>query len=146
LADPARFVRNYSFNDFQSVQPNTPLPGIQVDVQLDAISDSTTQIRDAILDIRRSDGALVNGIVTTDSLEAGLLDELLATSQATAAAASATAAAASAADAESSASAIDVAAGALEAASNAFATGGIYVDWGDFHSVPGTSLDWGSFH
>jgi hypothetical protein len=145
LANPSRYVVSYNFSAFQETQPSTPLPAVQVDVQLADIQTSTTELRDAIMDIRRSDGALMNGIVTEDSLAADLLDQLLAESRADEAAASAAAAAASADEAEAATEENLALQTTLEAAIDAFENNGFYADWGDWHSEPGASSDWGNW-
>jgi hypothetical protein len=137
VANPARFIPSYDFSDFESTQPNTPKPGVQLDSQFDDISDSTTQLRDAIIDIRRSDGALVNGIVTEDSLEDGLLETLTA---ATGSAAITTAAAAiTVAQAEVEAAAVQ-----LAAVAEIIEAGGFFGDYGSITEAPGQTLDYGS--
>lgn len=67
-AVPTPYTRAYDFNSFQVNNPNTPLPGIQVDTELNRVKTSldTTQAR--LSEIQRDDGDLRNGIVTTDSL------------------------------------------------------------------------------
>lgn len=144
MANPSRFVPSYDFSAFQETQPDTPLPGIQVDVALADISTSTTELRDAIMDIRRSDGALVNGIVTYDSLATDLLSQLLAESQADAAAASAAAAAASAVDAAATAAENESLQTSLEAAIDALENGGFFGDYGLITDTPGPATDYGS--
>ncbi len=73
MADPDKYVPSYSFSGFQASNPTTPLPAASVDAELADVSDSIDQIVDAIADVRRSDGALKNGIVTTESLSADVL-------------------------------------------------------------------------
>lgn len=139
MANPSRYTPSYDFSDFEETQPSTPKPGVQLDSQFNDISASTTELRDAIIDIRRSDGALQNGIVTEDSLAAGLLDTLSSETGATEAAASAAAAAASAVSAALNAAELEA---TLETLS---ASGGVS-DWGTFSEAPTVSLDWGTFH
>jgi hypothetical protein len=146
MSNPTIYVQSFDFSDFASAQPTTPLPGLQVDVQLSDIAASLISMRDCIVDVRRADGALVNGIVTYDSLATDLLDQLLALSMATDAAASAAAAAASAAAADVDADRAEVAADTLASVAATLAAGGGYADWGDWHSAPGTTLDWGTWH
>jgi hypothetical protein len=145
VANPSKFTQSYDFSAFQENNPSTPLPAVQLDVQLADIQTSTTELRDAIMDIRRSDGALMNGIVTEDSLAADLLDQLLAESRADEAAASAAAAAASADEAEAATEENLALQTTLEAAIDAFENNGFYADWGDWHSEPGASSDWGNW-
>lgn len=68
MADPSKYQRDYSFTDFQSNNPSSPLPGSQVDNELENVEASLGETIDALADIRRSDGALKNGIVTLDTL------------------------------------------------------------------------------
>lgn len=114
MADPQKFTRDYSFTDYQASNPSAPLPGLQVDAELEDVEASIGEIVDAIKDVRRSDGALKNGIVTVDSLDptvaAGVGSGALASAEAAAASAdaasdSAVAAAASATAASGSATA-----------------------------------------
>jgi hypothetical protein len=76
MADPTDYERGYSFTDWQTSNPSRPLPGPNLDVELDDIAEATEEIVDAIKDVRRSDGALKNGIVTIDSLAPDALAEL----------------------------------------------------------------------
>jgi hypothetical protein len=100
MADPTKYVRDYSFTGYQTTNPADPLPADQVDNELSSVENSIDEIVEALKDVRRSDGALVNGIVTLDSLATEVSDAL-----GTGAADSAAAAAASADDAEASADA-----------------------------------------
>lgn len=70
MADPISYPKSYSFSSFQASNPTTPLPAAQVDSQLAAIQSSNDSIVAAIKDVRRSDGALHNQIVTPESLSA----------------------------------------------------------------------------
>jgi hypothetical protein len=72
MANPRKYTRGYDFSGFQDNNPSTPLPADRLDVELANIEQSTEELRDAILDVRRSDGKLKNGIVTRDSLSASL--------------------------------------------------------------------------
>jgi len=72
MADPTRYQPSYDFSDWQATRPSIPLPAVQVDAQFDGISTVLDTHRSAIMSIRRSDGALKNGIVTPDSLAASL--------------------------------------------------------------------------
>jgi len=68
VTNPTKYQQSYDFTGFQANNPNSPLPGVQVDIQLEGIEQSIGQTVDALSDVRRSDGALQNGIVTQDSL------------------------------------------------------------------------------
>lgn len=72
MANPSKYTPSYDFSDFQAQNPESPLPGAQVDIQLQGIQQTTTETIDALADIRRSDGKLVNEIVTEDSLNPDL--------------------------------------------------------------------------
>lgn len=123
MADPTPYVVSYNFGGFQANNPSTPLPAAQVDNELAAIAAKVQELINAIKDVRRSDGALNNNIVTFDSLEEGLQlltdptnGQLVAAAVADAEAAQA-AAASSAATAASEAT--DAATSAAEAAASA---------------------------
>lgn len=68
MANPTTYTPGYDFSDYQAAAPTAPLPGDQVDNELDTIATVLTNHQAAIMDIRRSDGTLKNGIVTRDSL------------------------------------------------------------------------------
>lgn len=72
MSDPTAFTASYNFSGWQSVNPDTPLPGTQVDIQFAALEDVTAQLVAAVKDVRRSDGALANGSVGPDQLSASL--------------------------------------------------------------------------
>lgn len=109
MADPISYVKGYDFT--------SGVPGVNVNIELAGVEAATDSLKSAIMDIRRSDGALKNGIVAAESLSPDVLALLgpngdlsalaLAAAQAsqTAAAASQTAAAASQAAAAGSATA-----------------------------------------
>lgn len=73
MAQPTPYQRLYDFSDFQTVNPSRPLPGSQLDAELDAVKLTTDQIRTNIGLIQRDDGKLANQSVTTESLSAGAL-------------------------------------------------------------------------
>jgi hypothetical protein len=116
MADPNPYVVSYNFGGFQSSNPSTPLPAGAVDDELAEIAAATVALVAAVKDIRRSDGALKNGIVTYDSFEHGLQLTIDPTNGLLVAAAVATAQAAAA-----SAAAFDTSAGVHEAAAEAAA-------------------------
>lgn len=72
MADPTPYVVNYSFAGFQANAPTTPLPGQKVDSELAGAAAAIVALVDAVKNVRRSDGALQNGIVTFESLHAAL--------------------------------------------------------------------------
>ena len=74
MSDPTPYTVTYSFNGWQAINPDRPLPAAQLDIQLASIEAVTNEIVDAITSIRRADGGLQNGVVTYD----GLSDDLKA--------------------------------------------------------------------
>lgn len=70
MADPTKYTPGYSFSGYQTANPTAPLPAPQVDNELTQVAVSVGQLVDAVKDVRRSDGALKNAIVTPDSLSA----------------------------------------------------------------------------
>lgn len=82
MADPTKYVPQYDYSDWQTSNPTQPLPGHELDTDLADIAASSNTIVEAIKDVRRSDGALKNGVVTPDSLSAatkalfGLTDDV----------------------------------------------------------------------
>jgi hypothetical protein len=115
LADPTIYTQSFDFSNFEETQPSAPKPGVQLDAQFQDVAAAIINHRDAIKDIRRSDGALQNEIVTEDSLAPGLLDMLSSETGAAAAAASAAAAAASATSAALDASQLAIVADLIAA-------------------------------
>lgn len=73
MADPTKFVPGFDYSDFEQSNPTLPKPGAQLDNDFANIKQTTDQTIDALKQIRRSDGALKNGIVTADSLSPGLI-------------------------------------------------------------------------
>ena len=72
MADPTRYDVEYSFSGYQAVNPAEPLPAPELDNELANIETALDSVADAIHDVRRSDGALKNGIVTQESLSSSL--------------------------------------------------------------------------
>jgi len=73
MADPVLYAISYSFTSFQASTPDEPLPATFLDAEFQNIQTSLASARLAIMDIRKSDGTLANGIVTAASLAADLL-------------------------------------------------------------------------
>lgn len=72
MADPSGYAPGYSFSGFQASSPAKPLPGPSLDGELAAIAASLASVIAALADVRRSDGALPNGEVTLDALDAAV--------------------------------------------------------------------------
>ncbi|MFY7925538.1 MAG: hypothetical protein ACOVN5_06985 [Aquidulcibacter sp.] len=101
MADPTKYAPGYSFSGYQATSPSKPLPAPRLDDELAKIANSISQTVDGLKDIRRSDGKLKNGIVTTEALESSLSASVAAVPGL---AASAAASAASASNSAASAS------------------------------------------
>lgn len=69
MADPIKYDPDYSYSGFQAVNPTRPLPADEIDNDFAKLAQASDEAVDAIMDIRRSDGALKNEIVTIDSLD-----------------------------------------------------------------------------
>lgn len=83
MANPTPYTRGYSFTGFQTATPAAPLPGDEVDNELDMISGALTSTQAALADIRRSDGKLQNNIVTADSVTDSFMEEVIGMAQGT---------------------------------------------------------------
>jgi hypothetical protein len=111
MAYPPSYERDYSFTEFETLNPGQPKPGAALDTEFDDVSNALTATQDALALIQRSDGALANDSVGEDQLQDdvfdGLVDGITAEAEAArdAAAVSADAAAASAIAADASADA-----------------------------------------
>lgn len=68
MPSPTKPDIDYSYVGFQQESQDNPFPGTQLDNDLATLVTSIDETIDALADVRRSDGALKNGIVTTDSL------------------------------------------------------------------------------
>jgi hypothetical protein len=63
------YTLTYSFSGYQTISPARPLPAPEVDTQFANVATAIGSIVDAVNDVRRSDGAIQNGVVTFDSLD-----------------------------------------------------------------------------
>lgn len=77
MAAPFTYTWGYSFTEYQRTNPNRPLPGDQLDNELQNIQQFSEEANAALSDIRRSDGKLQNRIVTHDSLATDVLTGML---------------------------------------------------------------------
>ena len=68
MAAPTPYALAYDFTAFQAASPTTPLPADKIEIEFNAIAQTTNEIITNLALIQRSDGALVNGVVTFDSL------------------------------------------------------------------------------
>jgi hypothetical protein len=79
LSNPTPYDPTYSYTGFSVGQGDNSFPGPQIDADFAALNITTDQTITALADVRRSDGALVNEIVTLDSLSPEVLGLLSAT-------------------------------------------------------------------
>lgn len=68
MADPQPYQISYSFAGFQANNPSTPLPAQVLDIELLNIQEAISGLVTSVTNVRRSDGALKNQIVTLDAL------------------------------------------------------------------------------
>lgn len=68
MAYPSKYARQYGFGSYQTAYPSAPLPGHRVDTDLNAVQLSIDEVVEFLKLHSRSDGALLNGVVTLDSL------------------------------------------------------------------------------
>lgn len=68
MADPTPYVPAYSYSGWQQNNPTRPLPAGPIDNDFASLRRTTSELIQALREVRRSDGALNNGMVTADSL------------------------------------------------------------------------------
>jgi hypothetical protein len=73
MAQPPTYVRQFDFSDFQSVNPDEPLPGNQVDAELNAVKLTADAINQNLAIIQRDDGLLANQSVHPQALSTATL-------------------------------------------------------------------------
>lgn len=73
MTQPTPYTRQYNFTNFQSANPTTPLPGNQVDAELNAVKTATDGIDTNLALIQRDDGKLANGSVHQDAFSTAAL-------------------------------------------------------------------------
>lgn len=67
-AAPTPYDPSYNFTLFQQNNPNTPLPAVKVDNELDNIATSIDETQTRLAEIQKSDGTLGDVIVTVSTL------------------------------------------------------------------------------
>ncbi len=72
MSQPPPFNRAFSFSNFQAANPSLPIPGNQVDGELNNVKASIDGTLANLKLIQRDDGALKNGSVTFDTLSPSL--------------------------------------------------------------------------
>lgn len=70
MAQPTPYSRVYNFTNYQAVNPSTPLPAAQVDLELNTIKATLDQTLNNLKLIQRDDTALANASVGKDQLKA----------------------------------------------------------------------------
>tara|TARA_R100001443_G_scaffold33680_2_gene47547 strand:+ start:632 stop:2290 length:1659 start_codon:yes stop_codon:yes gene_type:complete len=73
MAQPRTYTRQYNFNDFQTTSPASPLPGSQVDGELNKVKLTLDDLNTNIALIQQDDGKIKNQAVHKDSFDAGAL-------------------------------------------------------------------------
>ena len=73
MAQPRDYTRQYNFNDYQTTNPSDPLPGSEVDGELNAVKLTLDDLNENIGLIQRDDGKLANQAVHKDAFDAGAL-------------------------------------------------------------------------
>ena len=73
MAQPPSYTRQYNFNDFQTTSPADPLPGVQVDNELNAAKTNLDGLNANIAKIQRDDGLLANQSVHKNALDVDVL-------------------------------------------------------------------------
>lgn len=69
---PTVYERQANFTSYEASNPASPKPGASLDAEFNAVKTSIDETQDRLAEIQREDGALVNGIVTLDSLAASV--------------------------------------------------------------------------
>lgn len=72
MAQAPDYDRQFGFTDYQTEHPVTPLPGNQVDAELNAVKQTLDALLANIALIQRDDGQLANLSVGSDQLKAGI--------------------------------------------------------------------------
>ena len=73
MAQPTAYTRQYNFNDFSTTSPSDPLPGVQVDNELNTVKTNLDGLNANIDLIQRDDGKLANQSVHKNSFDVDAL-------------------------------------------------------------------------
>ncbi len=68
---PVKYLRYFDFTTYATNNPNQPLPGASVDVELNRIKSTSDQTIDRLALIQRDDGGLRDGLVTSSAIADG---------------------------------------------------------------------------
>lgn len=77
MANPPPYSPGYDYSAFENSNPTKPKPGLQLDNDFANLGQAYNTLRDMLMELRRSDGALLNGIVKPDALSAEVLGMLV---------------------------------------------------------------------
>lgn len=69
MGQPTPYERGFSFSQYEAQHPSDPLPGDEVDSELNALKATTDEIIDRVALIQRDDGELANASVGLDQLK-----------------------------------------------------------------------------
>lgn len=70
MTTPTTYERVYNFTNYQTQSPADPLPGAQVDAELNAVKNSLDETQASLAMIQRADGQIANDSVGLDQLKA----------------------------------------------------------------------------
>ena len=73
MAQPRDYTRQYNFKDFQATSPSSPLPGTEVDAELNSVKLTLDDLNANIAKVQRDDGKLGNTSVHKDAFDQGAL-------------------------------------------------------------------------
>ena len=73
MAQPPEYERQYDFEGYQSSFPSQPLPGNQIDIELDEVKQTLDALNYNIALIQRDDGAVANKTIGIDQAATDLI-------------------------------------------------------------------------
>jgi len=73
MAQPTPYTRQYNFNDFATTSPSDPLPGVQVDNEMNSVKTNLSDLNANIALVQRDDGKLANQSVHKNSFDVDAL-------------------------------------------------------------------------
>jgi len=69
MAQPTAYTRQYNFNDFSTTSPSSPLPGVQIDNELNKVLTNLDGLNTNIALVQRDDGKLSNQSVHKNAFD-----------------------------------------------------------------------------
>ena len=73
MAQPTAYTRQYNFNDFATTSPSDPLPGVQVDNELNSVLTNLSGLNTNIAKIQQDDGKIKNQSVHKNAFDVDAL-------------------------------------------------------------------------